>query len=480
VSRVRWSLGCLLLVAAVLPARALGDAQMLIGFQDDPSFRWGPDRAQVLTAAAQANATIVRTTVYWSTVAPTRPKNGANPFDPAYKFSDLDELVRNAGLRDMTMLLTVWGTPSWANGGKGQNYAPTRMTDLKNFAQALASRYSGRYPGLPYVGFFSVWNEPNLSQFLAPTFRNGKPVSPSVYAQMARAGYAGFKAGNKLAQVAIGETSPHGRDKPSPSPGKLQDSLSPGTFARLVAQAPGGKVRFDAWAHHPYSDLGAGPTQKVRFPNVALSNLPTFETDLDKWFHRTGVPIWITEYGFQTKPGQPKGVTLARQAAYTTQALTQVVSDQRVKMFVWFIFRDNPTSPWHSGLVNHNNTPKLALTPFTSIAKQNDYRNQTMSVPFGTQYPALSVPVWQLAALDGPGAQLGTTMSIYDAATSKLFTVAQPTSTIDTNGYTDYRLPIRKAECNRTFTIYLKIGDVHGNQLTRTIHLAVKTPLGGC
>jgi hypothetical protein len=218
----------------------------------------------------------------------------------------------------------------------------------------------------------------------------------------------------------------------------------------------------------------------VRFPNVNLRNLPTFEKDLDTWFHRTGIPIWITEYGIQTKPGQPKGVTLARQAAYTTQALNTALADKRVKMFVWFIFRDGPTSPWHSGLVNRNNTAKPALTPFTAIAKQNDFRNQSLSVPLGTQYPALSVPVWQLAALDGPGAQLGTTMSIYDADTSKLFTVAQPTSTIDINGYTDYRLPIRKAECGRTFTIYLKIGDIHGDQTTRTIQLAVHAPLGGC
>jgi hypothetical protein len=71
-------------------------------------------------------------------------------------------------------------------------------------------------------------------------------------------------------------------------------------------------------------------------------------------------------------------------------------------------------------------------------------------------------------------------MSIYDAATSKLFNVTQPVSTIDVNGYADYRLPIRKAECRRTFTIYLKIGDINGNQLSRTIRLAVQTPLGGC
>jgi hypothetical protein len=94
----------------------------------------------------------------------------------------------------------------------------------------------------------------------------------------------------------------------------------------------------------------------------ALSNLRTFEKDLDTWFHRTGIPIWITEYGIQTKPGQPRGVSLARQAAYTSQAMASAVNDPRVKMFVWFVFRDGPTSPWHSGLLNRNNTPKPALT----------------------------------------------------------------------------------------------------------------------
>ena len=485
-TRFRLVLGLLLVLAAVVPATAVGGEEVLIGFQDDPSFRWRQDRAQELMAAAQANASIVRSTVYWSKVAPTRPQNAASPLDPAYRFSDLDEFVRTAELSGMTVLLTVWGTPGWANGNRGPNYAPTKMADLRNFAQALASRYSGRYPSVPFVGYYSLWNEPNLSQFLAPTFRNGKPVSPGIYAQMARAAYAGFKAGNRLAMVAIGETSPHGRDRPSPTPGKLQDTLSPGTFARLVAQAPGPKVRFDAWSHHPYSDLGFGPNQNVRFPNVTLDQLPMFGRDLDKWFHRTGIPIWITEYGFQTKPGQPKGVTAAQQARYATQALTIARNDPRVQMFIWFIFRDDPTSLWHSGLLNQNNTAKPALETFSTFAKQHDFRNQTIHVPPNTQYPAARVAVWELAARDGQGAQLGTTMSIYGThtshgrKTSHSVLVSQPTSTIGIDGYTDYRLPIRSAECGDSFTIYLKIGDINGNQINRTIQLTVDTPTGGC
>ena len=425
----------------------------------------------MLSSAAGADASIVRTTAYWSEIAPTRPANAADPFDPAYQFTDLDQLVRTAALDDMTVLLTVWGTPGWANGNKGLNYAPTRMSDLQQFAQALAARYSGRYPGFPFVGCFSLWNEPNLSEFLAPTFRNGKPASPIVYAQMARAAYAGIKAGNRLAQFAIGETSPRGRDRPSPSPGRVQDTLSPGTFARLVAQAPGPKVRFDAWAQHPYSDLGQGPLQKVRFPNVDLANLGTFERALDKWFKRKGTPIWITEYGFQTKPGQPKGVTLAQQAAYVKQTLAIVRKDARVKMFTWYIFRDDPTSAWHSGLLTENSTPKPSLRVFTAAARAMDARNVQMLVKPGASNPILRVPVWALAARDGVAAKLGATVSVtYGRTTS----VSQPTSTIAINGYAAFRLPITKAKLNGLYVVTLIIGDDNGNQITRHATVIVR------
>lgn len=464
--------GCLvMLVAAAVASLARADNQMLVGFVDDPTFRWHVDSARMLSAAAATNASIVRTTVYWASVAPTRPADAADPFDPAYQFGDLDQLVRTAELDDMTVLLTIWGTPGWANGGRGLNYAPARMADLQQFAQAVAARYSGRYPGLPFVGYFSLWNEPNLSEFLAPTFTNGKPSSPAIYAQMARAAYAGIKAGNQRALLAIGETSPRGRDKPSPSPGKAEDTLSPGTFARLVAQAPGPRVRFDAWAQHPYSDLGQGPLQKVRFPNVDLPQLPTFEKDLDKWFKRKGTPVWITEYGFQTRPGQPKGVTTTQQVAYMRQAFSIVRKDQRVKMFVWFIFRDDPTSAWHSGLLNEDSSPKPSLPAFTSLARTVDVRSVQMLVKPGTSNPVIRVPVWALAARDGVGARLGATISVIYG---KKAVAAQPTSTIGIDGYAAFRLPITKARLNGLYNVDLTIGDINGNKLVRTATVLVR------
>jgi hypothetical protein len=467
--RLRRVIVICLLLAAVVPASALAAERMLVGFQDDPTFRWRGNRARMLSEAAKTNASIVRTTVYWAKAAPTRPANGRNPFDKAYRFADIDEFVRNAELRGMTVLLTIWGTPGWANGGKGQNRAPNRVADLQNFARAVAARYSGRYPGLPFVGYYSVWNEPNLEQFLAPTFdAKGKPVSPFTYAKMYRAARAGIKAGNRRALVGIGETSPRGRDRPSPQPGRLQNRLSPGTFARLVATVRPA-LKFDAWAHHPYSELGRGPDQRVRFPNVNLPQLPQFEKKLDEWFKRRNIPIWITEYGFETRPDEPKGVTRALQATYASQSLNITRKDPRVTMFIWFIFRDDPTSTWQSGLLTRGGAKKPVYVTFSAQAKPVDARSPIVRIRAGTTNPMIRVPVWELAVRDGVGAQLGST-----ARTRRgeiLVGVGQPPSTIAVDGWASFVVPLHEAEHGQRYSVTLDINDANGNSITRTATL---------
>ena len=89
------------LAAAVLvPAAAAAD-RMWVGFQDDPMFRWDPQRMEAMDQARGNNARIVRTVVDWSRAAADRPANPTNSFDPAYNFGDVDELVRNAQQRGM-------------------------------------------------------------------------------------------------------------------------------------------------------------------------------------------------------------------------------------------------------------------------------------------------------------------------------------------------------------------------------------------
>ena len=470
-TRVRLILGCLLLVAAAaVPAVALAGERMPVGFQDDPSFRWRDDRMTNLDAARSTGASIIRTTAYWSSIAPTKPANATNPFDPAYHFDDIDDLARSAASRGMAILLTIWGTPGWANNDAGLNHAPTNMQDLRNFAQALAARYSGRYPGYPYIGYFSLWNEPNLEEFLAPSYdaKTGKPVAPIIYASMARAAYAGVKAGNKKALFAIGETSPRGRQKPISARG-TQNTIAPAVFAHLVATAPGPRVRFDAWAHHPYSGLGQKPLAKVAWPNVNLGQMTRFEKSIDTWFHRKGVPIWITEYGFETKPGEPKGVTLAQQAAYAKQVLTIVQNDPRIDMFIWFIFRDDPTSTWQSGLENQDNSHKPAFAAFARGARALDYRNPFVHIKPGSSNPVVRLPLLEFLARDGAGALVGSTISV--TYRGKSIAVKQPTAAIGVDGWASFKIPITKAVKNGLYVAYIHIGDANGGKVDRVAEI---------
>ena len=346
---------------------------MWVGFHDDPSFRWEGDRDVTLNRARSANATMVRAVVTWASVAPTRPADASDPFDPAYQLNDLDELVRDTQKRGMEVLLTIWGTPKWANGEKGPNVLPTRMADLTDFARALASRYSGRYPGYPFVRFWSVWNESNLQLFLSPQFDSrGKIVGPRLYAKLYAAAYNGIKAGNPRALVGLGETSSHGRDRKVPG---QSDTIRPGTFARLVAQA-NPRLKFDAYSHHPYpTPLNQKPTQRVLWPNVSLASLPRFGQSLDVWFRRKNVPIWITEYGYETRPGEPAGVTVAQQASYLREVLTMLRNDPRVGMFVWFIWQDSRSSLWQSGMIALDGQTKPSLSVYAKETRPLDARN---------------------------------------------------------------------------------------------------------
>ncbi|HEX4527166.1 MAG TPA: DUF5722 domain-containing protein [Gaiellaceae bacterium] len=352
-------------IVLVAPAAARSATHMPIGFYDDASFRWSDSRHENLQEAASAGATVIHTTASWAQIAPTRPASASNGNDPAYRLGDLDELVANASTNGMRVLIDVSGTPRWANGGKTPNHMPRRLSDLTTFTKMLATRYNGRQ-GHGTVSMWAVWNEPNLSLFLTPQYSGKKIVSADEYAKLYRAAYAGIKAGNASAQVAIGETSPLGRDHPTGIGGQGQ-SVAPGTFARLLARQTG--LKFSAWAHHPYpTSLSAKPLEKVRYPNVSLSQLPTFEKQLNSTFHRN-VPIWITEYGHETKPAEPHGVTYATQAAYAKQALQYVRADKQVRMFIWFTFRDSATNPWQSGLEQPSGAHKPAFAAFSALAR---------------------------------------------------------------------------------------------------------------
>jgi hypothetical protein len=454
---VRLALIVLTALLAIPAASVSAAPRMPIGFYDDPSFRWLGDTAANLEAARQAGSSIIHTTADWSQIAPTRPAFPLDPDSPEYHLSDLDSLVRNAARYGQQVMINISQAPKWANGGRGPNYPPTNLNDISQFAQMLSSRYSGKNPGYGSVNRWSVWNEPNLGLFLLPQYSGNKIVSPGIYARIYKAAYAGIKRGNPLAQVAIGETSNRGRDKPlSPA----HDSVAPGTFARMLAAIPG--LKFDAYATHPYpTEPFLGPTQQVRWPNVTMTQLTKFGTSLQSWFHRR-VPIWITEYGQQTKPQIGHGVTYAKQAAFARQALRMAAANPYVEMFCWFIIRDSPKT-WKSGLMTAAGARKPAFATFSSTARLLD--GQTIRTP-GGRSPLVKLYVPYLTFQNQSGAILGITYRVYSG--NSLIAIGQPAAPLSPDESVTFEARFTPVK-GKTYRLTADVNDASGNHEIRTV-----------
>ena len=156
-------------LAGVAAPASLAAERMWVGFHDDPSFRWVTNRQELVAGSAQNNASIIRLLVQWNLAAKTRPANATDPFDPAYELDDVDEAVRSAQENDQEVILTISGTPRWANGGKNPNRMPTRVGDL-TLSPARSLLGTPVALGYPFVRFWAIWNEPNLQGFLSPQF----------------------------------------------------------------------------------------------------------------------------------------------------------------------------------------------------------------------------------------------------------------------------------------------------------------------
>jgi hypothetical protein len=460
--KLRLVLPVIVVLLALPAATAKAVARMPVGFYDDPSFRWSEVMNGNLLSAQRTHSSVVHILANWSTIAATRPANPLNGNDPAYALTDIDSFVRSAQEYGFQVLLTIAQTPKWANGGKTPNYPPTNMNTLTQFAQMLATRYNGAKPGTGTVRMFSVWNEPNLGLFLAPQFDgSGKIVSGATYAKLYAAAYKGIKAGNPNALVAAGETSNRGRNRPTGNIGR--DSVAPATFAHLVAEA-NPKLKFDAWSTHPYpSAYPLGPGQKVAYPNVAFSTMSRFGADLAKWFGRP-VPIWVTEYGEQTKPEYPcGGVSYAQQAADVKKAMLLAQSNPYVEMFVWFIFRDstggcaNLGGTWFSGVLKKTGQKKPSYNTFASTAKNVVGYSQVVAA--GKKFTVL-VPVPVMAYYNPTGTKVGVTWAVRQG--NKNLAIAQPLVPIQKGGTINLQVNYLPAK-GKSYTMTISVNDKHGH-----------------
>jgi hypothetical protein len=452
-------------LSVIAAPSALAADRMWIGFHDDPSFRWVGDHESRIESSASQGASVMRLLVHWDETAKSRPATASDPFDPAYNFDDLDDAIRTAQTRDMEVLLSLVGTPRWANGGKTPNVMPRRLSDFTAFARAIASRYSGRFEGFPFVRFWSIWNEPNLQLFLKPQFdAQGRSVAPRNYARLYAAGYQGVKAGNPRALVAIGETSARGTDNPTGA----RAVHSPGRFLEELAKA-NPRLTFDAYAHHPYPFRpNLKPSQKVAWPNVTLGSLPELEKHLTQLFRRKSIPIWVTEYGHETKPQDALGVSYATQATFLRQAISIARSDPFVTMFIWFVYQDDQGQPWDSGLYTQTGVNKGASpSRFAAAARLLDARNAELTLRRGTESPSVTLYARRFCVVDQAGASVGTTWRARIAG--RLVDVGQSAAPLQANCTVTLRLNEFRVAKKTSYVVTFDLNDANGETLTRVV-----------
>jgi hypothetical protein len=170
--------------AAATAQPAAGSRYLRVGIYDEAQTLYGPV-AKTFSLFKELHVQEVRLNLYWGGpygVATKRPADPSDPNDPAYDWSLYDRTVDYAAQSGVHVLFSIYGTPGWANGGKGMNHAPTNAADLRAFASAAAQRYDGKFMGtdgqvIPAVLEWLAWNEPNNPIFLSPQFKRSTQVS---------------------------------------------------------------------------------------------------------------------------------------------------------------------------------------------------------------------------------------------------------------------------------------------------------------
>ena len=252
------------------------------------------------------------------------------------------------------MLLTVTGpVPKWATSTHRDLLTHPSASEFQQFMTAVGRHYGSE------VAVYSIWNEPNHPAFLRPQFNaNGTPASPRIYRSLYQAGYAGLQAaGLANPQVLLGETAPTGFDSVNvrrEGRNALLHDVAPLAFLRGALclnphyrkASSCGLLPAAGFAHHAYTNA-AGPFYvPPERDNVMIGVLGRLTRALDLAARARALPahlpIYLTEFGVQSRPNRFLGVPVGQQAEYDAIAERIAWSNPRVTAFSQYLLRDDP------------------------------------------------------------------------------------------------------------------------------------------
>jgi hypothetical protein len=342
-----------LCLALVAPAGASASSHVQYGVQDDAWLLYGPEApAKRIQTLQRLGVDVVRLTLRWDTVAQSVPADPRDPADPAYDWGLYDSILERLRAAHISVLLSLWGTPPWANGEEGPNFLPKDATALASFAYAASKKY-------PWIRRWTVWNEPNVRLFLIPN-------SPRLYVtRLLNPTYRALKSADRRNLVAGGVTSPR----------KTPSGVSPIAWIRGMRAS---RALLDAYAQNPYPVRpGETPTSGGcwRCTEITMATLPKLIAEVKRLFS-TRTRIWLTEYGYNSKPPSKwLGVSNALQARYVGEAALRAYLAPRVDLLIHFLVRDEPNARrWTSGFYTSRGRVKPSFKayslPFAQVSRR--------------------------------------------------------------------------------------------------------------
>ncbi len=366
-------------------------------FQDDKLIVYGNRETLIRTLDQLRSLGVdrIRVSLFWKLVAPYPTNNERPEFDaadpgayPPFAWDRYDQIIYQASLRGIGVNLNVTSpAPHWATGTPpadrpdiDETFAPD-PNEFQQFVRAAGIRYSGSYGPLPRVDYWSIWNEPNQGAWLTPQWladpRDGAfhEAAPGIYRGLVDAAYKALvETGHGDDTILVGETAPKGLDvlgvTRAMKPRRfilrlycLDDTAQFLTGETAVSQgcpttdqgnqfvaAHQGLFRISGYAHHPY-ELTQPPSRRPVDPDFfTIANINDLSSLMRRVFGRYNqpfphnerrMPLYLTEFGYQTNPPDPLGVTRTNQAAYLNESEWLAWRNPGVRTLTQFLLVDD-------------------------------------------------------------------------------------------------------------------------------------------
>ncbi|MCT1550184.1 cellulase family glycosylhydrolase [Brevibacterium casei] len=254
-----------------------------------------------------------------------------------------DAAIDAARSEDLSVVLVLQRTPTWANGSDDESLAPRDPASFGDFALAMSQRYAGRIAGI------ETWNEPNQ-----PAFFTARTAGEEAREHAAMV---------KDAYTKIKERGPQGDASPLVFAGgtsrvdvewwEQMYALGIAGFSDVVAVNP-----YPVPPNAAITDGSRGPSPLQRLNELIA--VMRREDDADR-------PIWFTEFGWPTgrsDEASRSGLTGDEQADRFEEAVRRVEDDYpQVEVAIWYNLRDRDDGGHASqfGLLDRNLKPKPVL-----------------------------------------------------------------------------------------------------------------------